>query len=102
MKRSSMNWQRLRAMTEKEIEAAAAADRDNPPLSVRELSNFTVVWPGPKKAVSIRLDEDVIAWFKAQGPGYQSRINAVLKHFVAAQKAVGGRQKTESRGRRRN
>ena len=100
MKRGATNWQRLHAMTEKEIEAGAAADRDNQPLSARELRNFTVVWPGPKKAVSIRLDEDVIAWFKAQGPGYQSRINAVLKHFVAAQKQLGG-ERTETRGRRR-
>lgn len=32
-----------------------------------------------KKLLSIRLDKDVIEWFKAQGPFYQSRMNAVLR-----------------------
>ncbi len=38
--------------------------------------------PVPAKTlISLRLDEDVIAWFKAQGPGYRTRINAVLRAF---------------------
>jgi uncharacterized protein (DUF4415 family) len=40
--------------------------------------------PESKRAVHIRLDKDVVRWFKAHGPGYQTRINAVLKAFVAA------------------
>lgn len=86
MKQSSTDWKRLRRMTEGEIEAGAAEDAENPPLRSTELKNFTVVWPGRKVAVSIRLDEEVVEWFKAQGPRYQSRINAVLKSFVIAQK----------------
>jgi uncharacterized protein (DUF4415 family) len=44
--------------------------------------------PPRKEAVSVRLDTDVLAWFRAQGPGYQTRINAVLRGFVdAKQKA---------------
>ena len=35
----------------------------------------------PKTSVSLRMDSDVLAWFKAQGPGYQTRINAVLRAF---------------------
>ncbi|HJU09132.1 MAG TPA: BrnA antitoxin family protein [Rhodanobacteraceae bacterium] len=34
-----------------------------------------------KTAVSLRIDQDVLDWFKTQGPGYQSRINAVLRAF---------------------
>ncbi|TAN04572.1 MAG: hypothetical protein EPN36_08300 [Rhodanobacteraceae bacterium] len=34
-----------------------------------------------KAAVSLRIDEDVIEWFKAQGPGYQTRMNSVLRAF---------------------
>jgi uncharacterized protein (DUF4415 family) len=34
-----------------------------------------------KTSVSLRIDQDVIEWFKAQGPGYQTRINSVLKAF---------------------
>ena len=35
----------------------------------------------PKASISLRLDQDVLQWFKAQGPGYQTRINAVLRAF---------------------
>ena len=38
-----------------------------------------VVTPGTKQAISIRLDDDVIDWFRATGPKYQTRINAVLR-----------------------
>ncbi|HYX67525.1 MAG TPA: BrnA antitoxin family protein [Terriglobales bacterium] len=36
-----------------------------------------------KEAVSIRLDADILAWFKGQGSGYQTRINEVLRRFMA-------------------
>ncbi|PHR00124.1 MAG: hypothetical protein COB29_16210 [Sulfitobacter sp.] len=39
--------------------------------------------PG-KKAISLRLDTDVIDWFKSEGKGYQSRINAVLRAYMRA------------------
>lgn len=42
-----------------------------------------MVIPPKKRPISIRLDEDVIGFFKAMGPGYQTRINAVLRHFMA-------------------
>jgi uncharacterized protein (DUF4415 family) len=35
----------------------------------------------PKASISLRLDRDVLDWFKAQGPGYQTRMNAVLRAF---------------------
>lgn len=35
----------------------------------------------PKELISLRIDQDVIEWFKAQGPGYQTRINSVLRAF---------------------
>ena len=35
----------------------------------------------PKTSISLRLDQDVLDWFKSQGPGYQTRINAVLRAF---------------------
>lgn len=34
-----------------------------------------------KSAISLRVDQDVLEWFKSQGPGYQTRINAVLRAF---------------------
>jgi len=38
--------------------------------------------PTSKKLLSLRLDSDIIDWFKGQGPGYQTRMNAVLRAFV--------------------
>ena len=35
----------------------------------------------PKAAISLRVEQDVLEWFKAQGPGYQTRINAVFRAF---------------------
>jgi uncharacterized protein (DUF4415 family) len=46
-----------------------------------------VVYPeGPKESVKIRYDRDMLAWFKAQGRGYQTRMNAVLRSYYEAHK----------------
>lgn len=47
--------------------------------------------PRVKKMVSIRLDEDVVDWYKAQGPGYQTRMHAVLKAYMDVSRKAGGR-----------
>ncbi len=80
------DWARLDAMTEEEIERNAADDPDNPPWTEEDWKNARVVWPQGKAPVTLRLDKDIIAWFKARGRGYQTRINAVLRAFVEAQK----------------
>ena len=43
-----------------------------------------LVHPKPKKPISLRVDQDVLRWFKAQGPRYQSRMNAVLRAYMSA------------------
>ncbi|WP_291845265.1 BrnA antitoxin family protein [Maricaulis sp.] len=46
-----------------------------------------VVWTPPtKKQITLRLDDDIIAFFKESGKGYQTRMNAVLRAFVDAKK----------------
>jgi len=56
-----------------------------PEASVRHIVRGVVrrgLKPIPAKAaISLRLDADVLDWFKAQGPGYQTRINAVLRAY---------------------
>src|SRR5258708_6060270 len=84
--KSETDWARLDAMTEEEIDRAAAEDPDNPPMTEEDWKNARVVWPQGKAPVTLRLDKDIIAWFKHQGRGYQTRINAVLRAFVEAQK----------------
>ncbi len=50
-------------------------------------STARLVIPEPKKAVSLRIDPDVLDFFKSQGKGYQTRMNAVLRAYMDAKKA---------------
>jgi uncharacterized protein (DUF4415 family) len=45
---------------------------------------------GVKQIVTIRLDVDMLEWFKAAGPGYQTRINQVLREYMDAQRSAQG------------
>ena len=89
-KKGRTDWQRLQSMTEHEIERAAESDSDNPPWTEEELRNARLVLPSSEAKVplSIRLDREVLDYFKDQGPGYQSRIGAVLLSYVRSQEDV--------------
>jgi uncharacterized protein (DUF4415 family) len=53
-----------------------------------------VVVPLRKQAISLRIDEDVLAWFRGRGPRYQSRMNAVLRSYMDAMSAGKRRRGT--------
>lgn len=72
---------RLRALSDADAEMGARRDPDNPPASDAWLASARVVTPPEKQPVSLRLDADVLAWFRAQGEGYQTQMNAVLRAF---------------------
>jgi uncharacterized protein (DUF4415 family) len=77
------DWVRLGRLSDTEIRKAVRADRDAAPIASAEwLRLARLVEPKAKKAVSIRLDEDVLKWFRRQGRGYQTRMNAVLRAYV--------------------
>lgn len=60
---------------------------DIPELGDAFFKNARLLAPGERKRqMTIRIDGDVIDWFKAQGGGYQSRMNAVLRAYVESQK----------------
>jgi uncharacterized protein (DUF4415 family) len=69
------------ALTDEEIEEAVRNDPDAVPLDF-DWSKASLVIPPKKKAISIRVDEDVLDYFKKQGAGYQRRINAVLRSYM--------------------
>jgi uncharacterized protein (DUF4415 family) len=69
---------RVRAKTEAELEADIASDPDWADIPKDWYKHAVAVYPTPKKLLSIRLDADLVDGFKAQGPGYQTRKNAVL------------------------
>jgi uncharacterized protein (DUF4415 family) len=67
-------------MTDAEIEATSPPELRNLPEDFWQ--GARVVTPVTKEAISIRLDSDVVAFFRKAGPRYQSRINAVLRSYV--------------------
>jgi uncharacterized protein (DUF4415 family) len=79
--RGKTDWAALDALTDEEIEAAVRNDPDAVPLDI-DWSDGVVVIPAKKKAISIRIDEDVLDYFKSDGDGYQGRINAVLRSYM--------------------
>ena len=82
------DWERLEKQTDEDIAKAMAEDPDAPPWwTAEDWANAKIVMPPTKRPVTIRLDGDVIEWFKKQGGGYQTRINAVLKAYVDAQQS---------------
>ncbi len=83
------DWARLDAMTDEQIEAAAMTDPDAPLTDAEFWANAALVLPGKKERLTIRLDSDIVDWFKIRGRGYQTRINAVLRAFVNAQRNAG-------------
>ncbi|PSJ60506.1 BrnA antitoxin family protein [Kumtagia ephedrae] len=76
------NLERLDTITDEEIEAQMRDDPDWADFSEIDWSKVVAVFPVSKHAISIRLDKDVIDFFKATGKGYQTRINAVLRHYM--------------------
>ena len=48
---------------------------------------------GVKQIVTIRLDVDMLEWFKSAGPGYQTRINQVLRDYMDAQRVAATQEK---------
>jgi uncharacterized protein (DUF4415 family) len=92
-RKGQTDWGAVDAMSEEQIEANAAADADNPPWTEEELATARLVLPGDraKVPVSIRLDPEVLDYFKEEGRGYQSRINAVLLGYVRSQPRRRGR-----------
>jgi uncharacterized protein (DUF4415 family) len=58
---------------------------DIPPLDKGFLKKATTAWPPVKKQLTIRIDADVLEWLRAQGKGYQTRINRILRVVMESQ-----------------
>lgn len=59
---------------------------DIPELNEDFWTNAVIEYPEKKKPVTLRLDADVLEWFKSTGKGYQTRINAILRSFYEGHK----------------
>jgi uncharacterized protein (DUF4415 family) len=83
-KRSRTNWTRVDALQDSEIDFS-----DVPELGP-EFFARAIRWPGKKKQITLRLDPDVLAFFRKHGRGYQTTINAVLRKYVESRKGKAG------------
>ena len=80
-RKGKTDWARVDALTDEDIAKAVADDPDAAPIDI-DWSDAVLVMPARKKAISIRVDEDVLDFFKKEGDGYQRRINAVLRSYM--------------------
>ena len=80
-RRGKTDWTAVDALSDAEIAAAVRGDPDAVPLDF-DWSKAVLVVPPRKRAISIRLDEDVLDFFKRGGVGYQRRMNAVLRSYM--------------------
>jgi uncharacterized protein (DUF4415 family) len=91
--KSRTDWAQVKAMTQADVERLA--DEDEGPLPKDWESGIVLGIPPGKEAIKLRIDRDVLDWFRSTGSGYQTRINNVLRAFVASR----GEAKTAHRPR---
>ena len=75
---SKTNYKRISKLSDKDIDYS-----DIPETDEKFWSDAEVLFPTKKTHVSIRLDDDIISWFKQFGRGYQTKINAVLRFYIS-------------------
>ena len=75
-KSSKTDWQRLSRMRDQDIDAS-----DIPELDEAFFRQAEIRIPA-KQSVTLRVDTDVLEWFKSQGKGYQTRINNLLRQYM--------------------
>jgi uncharacterized protein (DUF4415 family) len=80
------NWDRLRRLSAAEIRKGIESDPDVHPTDETFWKDAKVVLPRRKDVVTIRLDADLLAWFR-RWQGYQTRINAILRAYMNANTA---------------
>jgi len=78
-KPSRTNWERVDALQDSEI------DLSEIPELGPGFFKHAIRWPGNKRQITLRLDPDILAFFRRHGKGYQTTINAVLRRYMEAQ-----------------
>jgi len=79
------DWVRSAAMSETALKASIAADPDEADMDI-DWGKAMVDMPQPKAVLNMRVDCDVLTFFKKAGRGYQTKINAILRSYVEHQR----------------
>jgi len=83
---SKTDWKKIDSMSEEELRQNAVSDPDNPPIDKDFLARAKQVQPPrAKQQITLRIDSDILDWFKEQGKGYQTMMNAVLRAYKESQ-----------------
>jgi uncharacterized protein (DUF4415 family) len=83
--KSLTDWKRLRSLSDREIRNAIEKDPEARPTDASFWKKAKIILPQPKQTVTMRLDADLLIWLRQQ-KGYQTRINAILRTYMEAQK----------------
>ena len=78
-KQSKTNWRKLQTQTDSEIDTT-----EIPELDLDFFKSADLCMPSKKASITVRLDSDVLEWFREQGKGSQTRMNAVLRTYMEA------------------
>jgi uncharacterized protein (DUF4415 family) len=90
------DWARVDAQTEEALAESIRSDPDDEELEPGWIDQAMVLHPSePKERVTLWLDAEVLNWFRNQGKGYQTRVNAVLRAYYEAVQA-----KTQAKAKR--
>jgi uncharacterized protein (DUF4415 family) len=77
------DWKRVDALTDEDLAQAIEEDTDTFEPDPAWLQHAMVLRPGqPKIRVTAYFDQEVVEWFRAQGRGYQTRMNAALRAYM--------------------
>ena len=75
------DWAKLKAMPDAAIRFTKDAPRTSPADWADAIAHRGLPLPIKKEQIALRVDSDVVGWFRAQGAGWQTRMNAVLKAY---------------------
>ncbi len=81
------DWDKLRRITPAKIRKGIKADPDARSTDAAFWKTAKVVMPVPKEVVTMRLDADLLRWFRRER-GYQTRINAILRAYMQAHESA--------------
>ena len=79
------DWAALKNISDQELENNIKSDSDSDTNISEGWMGLVVGMPEPKEQISIRIDRDVLRWFRSKGSGYQTYINNILRSYVSVQ-----------------
>lgn len=85
-RKSQSDWARVRSLKDKDVVVDRDAPAWSPEMFARAIVKKGLKKPSSKSLLSLRVDSEVLSWFRSQGPGYQSRMNALLRAYMEAHK----------------